>query len=45
MFDLDDALPSANAGPDAEALKRKRDDETDAAKLALDELFGINKET
>ena len=44
MFDLDDASPSANAGPDAEALKRKRDDETDAAKLALDELFGINKE-
>ena len=44
MFDLNDAPPSANAGPDAEALQRKRDDEIDAAKLALDELFGIDKE-
>jgi len=43
MFDLDDASPSVNAGPDAEALQRKRDDEADAAKLALDELFGIDK--
>ena len=44
MFDLDDTAPSANAALDAEALQRKRDDETDAAKLALDELFGIDKE-
>lgn len=44
MFELDDASPSANAGTDAEALQRKRDDEAKAAKLALDELFGIDKE-
>lgn len=43
MFDLGDASPLANVGSDAEALQRKRDHETDAAKLALDELFGIDK--
>jgi hypothetical protein len=42
MFDLDEASPSAHA--DADTLQRKRDDEAKAAKLALDELFGIDKE-
>jgi len=44
MFALGEDAPEANAAPDAEALRRKRDDEADAAQRALGELFGLDKD-